>query len=238
MIFIGLDVSKISTALCIEKNNEIKLFNYTTNLDNYIWIKKTNDLINYRHVIYNYTNEKDYSKSELLKLDEFDITTNLIINDIFDNINLFDNIKIGIEGYSYNSKTGPIFDLIEFTTILKIKLMRKLTNYTNINIISPLTLKNECCKMVYEPRIELVGKRVIKEISHIENNSGKQASKFDKWDMFDALIHSNIDMKFREWCIEYNNEITINGKERPKKLPKPIDDIIDSIFLKETVKKI
>ena len=38
MIFIGLDVSKISTAMCLEKNNNIKLFNYSTKKDNNIWV--------------------------------------------------------------------------------------------------------------------------------------------------------------------------------------------------------
>ena len=230
MIFIGLDVSKVSTALCIENNNKIKLYNYTTKKNNNIWVKNTNELINYRHLSYSYNNEKDYSKSELIKLNEFDNFTDLIINDIFDNINMLDSIKIGIEGYSYNSK-GPIFDLIEFTTFLKYKLMHKLIKYTDIQIVSPLTLKTEACKFVYKPRIETTGKRIIKEILHYENNQGKQATKFDKWDMFYAFLDSNINIELKDWCINYKEEITKN-----KEVPKPLDDIIDAIFLKEMIK--
>ena len=232
MIFIGLDVSKISTALCIERDNKIKLYSYTTKKNNNIWVKDTKDLINYRHIVYKYPEEKDYSKSELSKLNEFDSITDLIISDIFDNLKMLDSIKIAIEGYSYNSK-GPIFDLIEFTTILKHKLMHKLVTYTNINIISPMTLKSETCKMVYKPRIEMKGKKVIKEILHYENNKGKQATKFDKWDMYDAFIESDLKMELKDWCETYKEEIT-KGKE----VPKPLDDIIDAIFLKEMVKKI
>ena len=96
MIFIGLDVSKVSTALCIEKNDITKLYSYTTKKDNNIWIKDTSDFINYRNIIYNYSDENDYSKSELLKLHEFDYVSDLIINDIFDNVKMLDSIRIGI----------------------------------------------------------------------------------------------------------------------------------------------
>lgn len=231
MIFIGLDVSKISTALIIEKNNIIKLFSYTTKKDNNIWIKNTNDYINYRNIEYNYTKEKDYSKSELIKLTEFDNITDLIVNDIFDNIKILDSIKIGIEGFSYSSK-GPIFDLIEFTTILKYKLIKKLNTYTSIEIISPLTLKKETCKMIYKPRIETKGKKVIKQILHYENTKGKEATKFDKWDMFYAFLDSNINnIPLKKWCEDYQEDISKN-----KEVPKPLDDIIDAIFIQEIMK--
>jgi len=231
MIFIGLDVSKNSTALCIEKSNKVSLYNYTTKKDNNIWVKDTTPFIKYRHINYNYSTEKDYSKSEMIKLNEFDKITDLIITDIFDNIKILDSVKIGIEGYAYKAK-GPVFDLIEYTTFLKYKLMTKMGKYSTIQIISPLTLKSECCKMVYKPRIELVGKRIIKEVLHYENTKGIQSNKFDKWDMFHALIDSDIKMELKDWCKEYKDQIAKN-----KDVPKPLDDAIDSVFLVEIMKK-
>jgi len=225
MVFIGLDVSKISTALCIENDNEIILYSYTTKKENNIWVKQTSDYINYRFINYKYNDEQDYSKSELLKLDEFSKVSDLIISDINNDIK-----KIAIEGYSYNSR-GPIFDLIEFTTILKYKLIQSL-DISNIEIMSPLTLKSECCKLVYKPRLELKGKKVIKEILHYENNKGKQATKFDKWDMFNAFIDSDLDIKLKYWCKDNEKEIAKN-----KEVPKPLDDIIDAIWLKEIKKR-
>lgn len=229
MIFIGLDVSKISTAMCLEKNNNIKLFNYSTKKDNNVWIKNTEHLINYRNIKYNYIKEKDYSNSQILKLKEFDTTTDLIINDIIDNVGILDSIRIGIEGYSYGSNAGPLIDIVEFTALLKYKLLHKLNKYTDIQIISPLTVKSECCKMTYEPRIELKGKKKIQEIIHLENKEGKQATKFDKWDMFHAFLdNKNINCDLKIWCQEYEEKITKN-----KEVPKPLDDIIDSYWIKE-----
>jgi hypothetical protein len=231
MLFIGLDVSKISTALCIEKNGVTTLYSYTTKKDNNTWVKQTSTYINYRHINYNYSEETDYSKSELLKLLEFDTITDLIINDIFDNIKILDSVRIGIEGFSYNS-TGPIFDLIEFTTLLKYKLMKKMNKYSIIEILSPMTIKSETCKAIYKPRIELKGKRVIKEIVHIENDKGKQANQFDKWDMFFAFLKSDIKLKLKDWCVDNKDDIT-KGKE----VPKPIDDLVDAILIKEIIKR-
>lgn len=232
MIFIGLDVSKISTAMCIEKNNNIIFFSYSTKKDNNIWIKNTEEFINYRYITYKYTEEKDYSKSQILKLLEFDETTNLIINDIIDNVGIIDSIRIGIEGYSYSSNVGPLIDIVEFTTLLKHKLLHKLNKYSNVQILSPLTIKTECCRMTYNPRKEIKGKKIIKEIIHLENNNGKQATKFDKWDMFHAFLDNiNIKCHLKTWCQENEEKITKN-----KEVPKPLDDIIDSQWIKEIIK--
>jgi len=226
MIKIGLDISKISTALCIDNNNKIKLYSYTTKKDNNIWITETSDFINYRFIDYKYPDEIDYSKREIIKLKEFNEITSIIFNDILDNINILDNIQISIEGYSYNSSKGPIIDIVEFSTMLKYKLLTQLKGYVQINIVSPLTLKLETCKKIYKPRIELKGKKVIKEILHYENNNGKQATKFDKRDMFLCYLDSDIKHELKDY-IDYNQEKILKLKD----IPKPFDDIIDSFWL-------
>jgi hypothetical protein len=227
MVYIGMDISKISTAICVESSNKNFFFSYTTKKENNKWIKKLNKLIQFRFINYKYSKEENYSNIELLKLDEFDTITNLIIKDILKYIKN-KNIKIGIEGYSYNSK-GPIFDLIEFSTLLKHKLLK----YTKrVEIISPLTLKVETCKLSYKPRKELIGKRVIKEVFHYENKDGKKARSFDKWDMFDCFLMCESNTKLKEWCIENNEDV-----KKVKDVPKPLDDIIDAFFIKEIIKK-
>lgn len=229
MLYIGIDISKISTAICVENNNKTQLFSYSTKIENNKWVLKLQDQINFRFINYNYSDKKNYSDVELSKLEEFENITNIIIKDILDNIKNNDEIKIGIEGYSYNSK-GPIFDLIEFSTLLKHKIFKNL-GFNNVEILSPLSLKVESCKMVYEPRIELIGKKEIKEKIHIENKNGKKAINFNKWDMLYCFIESNINLEMKDWCIENKFELIKN-----KEVPKPIDDIIDAIFIKEYLK--
>ena len=226
-MFIGIDASKISTAMCLDD----KLFSYTTEKDSNKWVKATNDIINYRHINYQYREIEDYSKREISKLHEFDGVSDQIINDILDNGKLLESINIAIEGYSYSSDTGHIIDLCEFTAILKHKILKRLQGYVLVEIISPLALKTRSCELVYPPKIELVGKRVIKEKKSIVNSKGKLGKDFDKWDMFYCFLDSNISSKFKDYLNFYKNEIT-----GLKKLPKPFDDLIDSIFLKYSFK--
>lgn len=230
MIFIGLDVSKISTSLSIDNNDNIKLFSYTTKKDNNTWVKQTNEFINYRHINYKYSNENDYSKKEILKLIEFDNISKMIIDDIINNINTSEKIIIGIEGYSYNSK-GPIFDLIELTTLIKNKILNIKKYDIEIEIKSPKTLKIESCKYVYGVTKEYKGKKKIKEIIHIRDDKGKDANNFDKWDMFYSFIKSDINLDFKNWCINNIQNITSVSE-----VPKPFDDIIDSIFVNRIIK--
>ena len=231
MVFIGLDVSKISTALTIEKNGITKLYSYSTLKPNNTWVKLTNDIINYRHVNYTYSKEEDYSKTEIMKLKQFSEVTDLIIQDIKSNLEDNEDVIIGIEGYSYSSSSGPIIDIVEFTTTLKYKLLQFIDG-SKINIFSPITVKMETCKIAYEPRIEITGKKILKEVIHYENKDGKNATKFDKWDMFYALLYSDIKLELKDWCIDNKDIITKN-----KDVFKPLDDAIDSMFIMNIVKK-
>jgi hypothetical protein len=51
--------------------------------------------------------------------------------------------------------------------------------------------------------------------------------------MFFSFIDSDMKMKIKDWCEQNQAEIT-----KIKEVPKPIDDIIDAIFLKEMIKKL
>ena len=233
MTYIGIDISKNSTALCIERNNKTILFSYTTQKPNNIWIKDTSDFIFYRFVKYDYKTIKDYSEREMKKFDDFEKVSDLIINDIFDNVKILDSISIAIEGFSFSSAAGPIIDLVELSTLIKHKIKSRVQGMVKIKIVAPLSLKVFSCELVYEPIYITKGKRVIKKIKVVQDLNGKLGKNFDKKDMFEALLFSEISLDLIEHLKE-NKEAFLKNKE----LPKPIDDIIDSCFLKELIKSI
>lgn len=228
MIYIGLDISKISTALCIERNGKSFYYNYTTKKPNNIWIKDTSDNINYRFINYKYQKIDDYSEREMKKFDEFEEVSDLIVNDIFDNIKLLDSVSIAIEGFSFASSVGPIIDLVEMATLIKHKIKSKVQGMVKIDIVAPLSLKIFSCESVYKPVWITKGKRVIKKVKVIQDNNGKLGRDFDKKDMFNALLESKLNSNLID-LLRNNKEAFLKNKE----LPKPIDDVIDSIFLKE-----
>lgn len=227
----GIDISKNSTALCIERNSKTMLYNYTNKNPNNIWIKDTSDFIQYRFINYSYLNIKDYSEKEMKKLEEFEIVSDMIINDVMDNIRLLETIVIGIEGFSFSSAAGPIIDLVELSTLIKHKLKTKIQGLNKIKIISPLTLKTKTCELCYGVTYVEQGKRKIKQVKVIQNDMGKLGKNFDKKDMFEAFLKSEIKTDFKLHLLD-NKEAFLQNKE----LPKPIDDVIDSIFIKEIVK--
>lgn len=233
MTHIGIDISKNSTALCIERNGKTLLFSYTTQYPNNIWIRDTDDFIFYRFVNYSYKDVKDYSEREMMKFDQFEEVSELIINDIFDNLNILDSVSIAIEGFSFSSATGPIIDLVELSTLIKHKIKSKIKGMvTTIKIISPLSLKVFSCEFVYNPIYITKGKRVIKKIKVVQDSNGKLGKDFDKKDMLEALLISDVRIELIEHLKNRKEEYLKN-----KNLPKPIDDIIDSCWLCQIAKQ-
>ena len=108
MNLIGLDISKISTAMVIEKDNKDFIFSYNNKSIKSKWNKFMSDVA----YIKSYTYEKNdiYSKSEILKLDIFLKIANSLIEDIKSVIDESQKTIIYIEGYSYGQSLGPIID--------------------------------------------------------------------------------------------------------------------------------
>jgi len=218
MIYIGIDISVNSTAVSIYDNG-YNFYNYTTKKSGYVWINKTTDLINYRFFKFEYKDNDNFSDRLLLKVKDYDKYSELIIDDIKEYGNEF---VIGIEGYNYGLKTtDSIIDISELSSIIKMKLVRNFPESVII-IMPPKTVKIDSCKMVYK----LVdGKKVVR------NNYGIAGGNFDKRDMMNALIDSDIDNKLKDFVID-NKDILL----KMKSIPKPFDDVIDSIFIMEIMK--
>lgn len=212
MFIIGIDPSLSSSAISIYMNGELYIFNYTNQKENNKWIKESKGLVDFS--FHNYIIGNNYSDSEIEKLNIYDNVTD----------NLVDNIKsivgnrpskIYMEGYSYSSK-GKIIDLVAFSTLIRYKL-NKIPN-TEVNIIAPSSLKKYIGEFVYEK-----DKKGI-----YRNENGKAAGSFDKKDMMVALLKLKLekDYPYVDYLIENRSNLLT-----PKNIPKPFDDINDSLIL-------
>jgi len=223
---IGIDPSLISTAICING----KLINYCRESDAYNknglakWFKLAEQFINYKFI--EYRKYKNYSEGEVIKLFDYDKITDSIINDIKSNIDTTLPTKVAIEGYSYSSDTSSIIDLVTFSTLLRKKIVDELTD--DIKIIAPSSLKQESCKLTYEPIN--IGKK--KDKFEFRNNEGVAGGKFTKREMFLSIIEND---KVNELYSNHLRSIKSDILE-VSKIPKPYEDSNDAYIIYQLLK--
>ena len=228
---VSLDPSLISTALTISGRNGLKMFNYcresdATNKSGLSkWFKLSDSYLTLRFI--KYRKYDSYSEGELVKLKDYDEITNLIIKDIENNIDKSKPTKINIEGFSFSSKNGDLIDLVTFSTLLRKKLFDYISQ--DITIMAPSTLKIEACKLTYAPINE--GKKKIKLV--YKNNDGVAGGSLTKHGIFLCIVE-NINL-VDPWCMlckSLKTEIM-----SAVKVPKPFEDINDSIILHYILRK-
>ena len=222
---VAIDPSLISTALVVSSGDSLKIFNYCKESKVYgktgmtKWFKLAEQFVEYKFI--EYREFKDYSDGELTKLKDYDKITDNIIKDILENIDSTKPTKIGIEGFSYSSKNGSIIDLVTFSTLLRKKLFDKVSE--DILVISPSTLKLECCKLTYPPINE--GKK--KEKWVYKNNNGISGGSFTKHEILLSIIENkNINDDWSKLCVSLKSEMM--GLSL---IPKPFEDINDAVCL-------
>ena len=231
--FIGIDPSKISTAMALQNDRGTFLFNYTKEKPNYKWIKATQNLINCRFIEY-YTSD-NYSENEIFKLQTFSHISNLLLNDLQQHLDPQHPTIIGMEGYSYGYKTspGPIIDLVGLGQSIRLKLWENQQNFKleKLEIISPSSLKSLICEMVYgKPEITL-NKRTgepLKNQPPSRSPYGMAGGSFEKIDIFKAMLDGKIESPIYEYCTQQRTELE---KIKSKSFVKPFDDVNDAIML-------
>lgn len=222
--YIGCDLSLSSTAITIESNNKTTILCYNQINPTNKWIKALGNNITSTEI--NRRKSDEYSTSEIYLLEDSDITTTKIVSDIICNIDTLLPTKICIEGYSYSSDVGRIIDIVTFSTLFRYKISTQIPNLSSIKILSPKTVKTTCCKIVYGYTLTKRGKEIINK-----NPNGMAGGNFTKFEMLDMIHDSKIIHPLNEFI--NNNYTDIRAMAN---IPKPIDDIIDSIFIKEIAK--
>ena len=230
MNLIGLDISKISTAMAIESNGKEYLFSYNNKKLSNKWNDNIKHICNIK--TYDYINSDDYSISEIEKLRQFVNIANDVLKDILETINIEEETIIQIEGFSYNSSSGPLIDLVGIASIIRAKIFEHVPNIKEIKILSPKSLKTLSCEFSYGfTMIEKGKKKIVLEKVLNTNNNGVKGGDFSKHDMCQAIVDSKIN------CI-LTDYINLNFEEimSMKSFPKPLEDICDAQFLKDTIK--
>ncbi len=227
MNYIGIDPSLISTGLVVNG----KIFNYcresdATNKSGLSkWFKLCEQYATFRYI--SYREYKDYSDGELTKLKDYDKITDTIISDIVLNINKSEPTKIAIEGYNFGASVGDLIDLVTFSTLLRKKLYDYISK--DILVLSPSTLKQESCKLTYDP----IDIGVKKPKLVYRNNSGIAGGNFTKIEVCLSIIESNLNDDWSNHLRSIRSELLSS-----KSIKKPYEDINDSVILYNFLKKI
>ena len=206
---ISIDPSLSSTAIVV-RNSHYQYFSFFKDFkENNKWCKDLSPFVQFS-VLNKFLSVEDFSENEMLKFNQYlELAKN--IETVL--LPYLSNAEIRIESYSQGSKNGKFQDLITFGTLLRYRLLRHCPHITSV---PPKQLKKEAAKLVYMP-----DKKGI-----IRNKDGKAAGSFNKWDMFQTLIDSNIHNELATYCQKRYKLITAN-----KNVPKPIEDLIDALFL-------
>jgi hypothetical protein len=148
-----------------------------------------------------------------MKLKNYDQVTDNIVDDILNYVGDVET-EMYIESYSYSSKAGKLIDIVTFSTMIRLKLLG--VPNIHMNFIPPSTLKKISGEYVYP--------KDSKGMCRDEN--GKAAGSFDKKDLYIVLL--NLDLKFP--YVDFLRE-NLDAMMSVKALPKPFDDISDSVLL-------
>ena len=231
MNIVAIDPSLISTALVVNG----KMINYCRESKVYgktgmtKWFKLAEEHVEYKFI--EYRDFKDYSEGELTKLKDYDTITDMIMKDIFDNINPNEKTAVGIEGYNFGAQVGDLIDLVTFSTLLRKKLWDQLTH--GIIVLSPSSLKLESCKLTYEPIIKEVGKKVKRQEIEWRNKMGVSGGKFTKNDMFMAIVENTwFDDPWSKHCKSVKADVT-----SVKDIQKPYEDCNDAYLIYKYLQK-
>lgn len=235
MNIVAIDPSLISTALVVSSGDSFKIYNYCRESKVYgkkgitKWFKLSEEFVDYKFI--EYREFEDYSEGELTKLKDYDKITDQIIDDILLNIDPTKETKIGIEGYNFGAQVGDLIDLVTFSTLLRKKLFDQVSE--DICVMSPSTLKLESCKLSYEPIRKETGIKKIKIVEEWRNKLGIPGGKFQKPDMFRAIIENeNLNDYWSKHCKLVKDDILSVSTT-----PKPYEDVDDAYLIYQILKK-
>lgn len=206
MNFVTIDFSLNSPGICIFSDSKYHFVGYLkpkTGTKKEQKMQEELNLLSDTQITHqpDWTNNENYSKSEMIKIQRHMKTADDIINFIIDITGTKKNYVVAFEGSSYGSSAGTnnIIDMAAGAAILKMEMMSRL-EVLDMMTIAPSTIKK-----------------------HAGNGRLK---KDELWTKFlenvldDKAIETSSLLKY---CKDNIGEV--------KRVPKPMDDLVDAYFL-------
>lgn len=217
--WIGIDPSLTSTGICIINSTKTQYLNFRTGTKLTGWHKRFSHIVEY----FNFEQLKEaktFSQNELQKLNLYDNVTDLIIANLLAYTEP-ESCQICIENFSYQSRVGPLIDLVSFSTALKLKLLAN--RFANLEVLAPAELKSKACQTAYGKPVK----------GPSRNNEGIAGGHFKKSHMMMALFDAGLKDSFIDILYKEKSQL-----ELKLNLVKPIDDLVDARWLAELAKKV
>lgn len=206
MNFVTIDFSLNSPGICVYSNNKYYFIGYLkpkTGTKKEQKMQEELNLLKDTQISHqpDWTNNENYSKSEMIKIQRHMKTADDIINFILSVTETKKQYVVAFEGSSYGSSAGTnnIIDMAAGAAILKMEMMSRL-EVLDMMTIAPSTIKK-----------------------HAGNGRLKKDQlwlKFLENCLEDPELHNSALLKY---CKEEIGEV--------KKVPKPMDDLVDAYFL-------
>ena len=244
-IFIGIDFSLKSPAICIYKDGTYKWLSHCSKVtkpkkDVIIQedVAALNDVtMHYQDYLLDGT---DYSTRDTANMTNYRLHASELLRLIVDELKNEDWKKsefvFGFEGYSFNSfsQSNNIIDIVAATTTFKNLLMDTFSKFNySIDIMAPISIKqfagySKLDKVdmfdIFTGQQDFVKEKWAEAIDKdFEKKIAKNKPSVFKWDYLD----NSLDGAFFRYCNSYE----INRDVKKPKVPKPIDDMIDAYFV-------
>jgi hypothetical protein len=221
MNYVGIDISKTSTAVTIWKSNtnQYKFLSYLNAKSKVAkkWVNKTEEFASIQRK--EYRDSDEFHIQEIYKMQDFQSLANKISQDILD-FSETGHIYVGVESYSQASSAGHLIDLVKLGTLIR---DRVILNCKAVLVdFTPSNLKKQTCGLVYgwNPK----GKKKI--TYETRNNWGLAGGNFQKHQMLEALRDFECDSPISNFVKSNYEDI-----HSLSKIPTPIDDLVDSYWL-------
>ena len=206
MNFVTIDFSLNSPGICIFTDNKYTFIGYLkpkTGTKKEQKMQEELNLLEDTQISHqpDWTNNENYSKSEMIKIQRHMQTADDIINFIIDVTGTKKQYVVAFEGSSYGSSAGTnnIIDMAAGAAILKMEMMSRL-EVLDMMTIAPSTIK----KHAGNGRLKK-DQLWLKFLENILNDSSLETSSLLKY------------------CKDNIGEV--------KRVPKPMDDLVDAYFL-------